>query len=328
LQGWIQSSTPIKKTCPICRQEIKDFQIDYILKDWESLFNSALSNLDEDMMILLIQRGVDIDILKKENEDGWLVMNLIVSWKLNRLIEILCKKQLITIDDINRKQTFQGYTALHIAAMYNNFTACSLFLNQDHKSEKSEIEKSEIVNVTSNNLLTPLVFAVYEKSFQVLKILLDHGADPNIEKRDKNTCLFLKMNLETCQLLLDHGANVNKKNNKGNTPLHFFVGYYHQEETNRERDQKKIDDYFSIIKLLLDGGASVNEKNDLGETPYMIAYKHGLTSVCELLSFHGASTRNGGERVGEKRPRDNNNDDDDRKRGDDVIDRVFFYCFF
>jgi ankyrin repeat protein len=90
-----------------------------------------------------------------------------------------------------------------------------------------------------------------------IKLLLDNGADPNIQNVLGYTALMFASshNNEVVELLLDKGAEINLKNKSGWTALMHAV----------DRDK------YEIVKLLLDKGADINIQNNDGETALMIA---------------------------------------------------------
>jgi ankyrin repeat protein len=62
----------------------------------------------------------------------------------------------------------------------------------------------------------------------VARVLLEHGADPNVADKDQRTPLHdavSYMSVEICRLLIEKGADVNLKNLEGKTPL-FSVVYW------------------------------------------------------------------------------------------------------
>ena len=69
---------------------------------------------------------------------------------------------------------------------------------------------------------TPLMYAVEKSNLEIVKILLDNGADVNAKDDYVNTALILAVygeNIEKIQLLLSAGADVNIKNRNGETIL-------------------------------------------------------------------------------------------------------------
>lgn len=77
-------------------------------------------------------------------------------------------------------------------------------------------------------------------------LLLEHGADPNIQGTDGNTALHCADDAKIVDLLLQHGAGVHLRNNRGETPLYSCF------PTPR------------IVTALLSNGADVNAKDNAG----------------------------------------------------------------
>ena len=120
---------------------------------------------------------------------------------------------------------------------------------------------------------TPLSRASCWGHKDVVKLLLDRGAELN--KADKYGCIPLHLAAahDVVQLLLDRGADPNKANNDGWTPLHLAV-YKGRKEA---------------VELLLEGGAEPNRTNIDGWTPLHVAsYRGGPQDVVQLLLGRGA----------------------------------------
>ena len=69
---------------------------------------------------------------------------------------------------------------------------------------------------------TPLCWAISKQWIDIVKILLDSGADTEIKDKDGRTALHLAVSIENkqiIQMLLDAGANKETKNYWNNTPL-------------------------------------------------------------------------------------------------------------
>ena len=96
-----------------------------------------------------------------------------------------------------------------------------------------------------------LMKAVLNRKENVVRFLVDRGADPN-------RALFFAVEEggpDIVALLLAAGADVNAANYQGNTPLHFAV---------RVID---LDEAVAMATLLLAAGANVNAANESGDTP-------------------------------------------------------------
>ena len=79
------------------------------------------------------------------------------------------------------------------------------------------------VNAMNNKSQTALWFACCDGRMDLVKILLNKGADPNISDQNGESSLHAAMygmcSSETTQELIDHGANVNALNKDGASPL-------------------------------------------------------------------------------------------------------------
>jgi len=91
---------------------------------------------------------------------------------------------------------------------------------------------------------TPLLAASIGNNFKdgpVLRLLLEHGADINVQHRDSRTPLHVASTegaLEVVRLLLEQGADIEAKDDGGKTPL--------QVATDLRRDE--------VVKLLREHG--------------------------------------------------------------------------
>lgn len=116
---------------------------------------------------------------------------------------------------------------------------------------------------------TALHFACYFTTSNIVRLLLCHGANPNIQGAHGVTPLFISIRYskyDTMKVLLDFGADVNFKTNLGNAPIHeiLYMSSY-------DNDQNVI----RGIQLLLEYGADVNIQNVDGATPLYLAVCRG-----------------------------------------------------
>lgn len=120
---------------------------------------------------------------------------------------------------------------------------------------------------------------------ELVKFLLDSGADPNLPNKkgthtiDAVVCYprnGIPHGPELLQLLLDAGADPNGRSGDGWPVICGAAWYGNCEE----------------IKILLQHGADVNAKRNDGSTALDCANKAGMTDIAELLRANGAKTGN------------------------------------
>jgi hypothetical protein len=124
---------------------------------------------------------------------------------------------------------------LHAAAISGNFEAVRILIEYDPAD----------INARDEGGSTPLLWASGSRYFEdgsVVRLLLEHGADTNVQNQIGRTPLHRASMigaLEVVRLLLEHGADVEAKNNVGETAL--------QEAADMEHDE--------VVELLREHGA-------------------------------------------------------------------------
>ena len=136
---------------------------------------------------------------------------------------------------------------------------------------------SGLLDVNYTGLSTTLYEAAHGGHIQVVKLLLEGGANPNEGSYGLGNsplfCASLKSNEEVIQLLLDSGADPNKPRCYTRcVPLHVAAKKYNTR----------------VVKLLVDGGADINRANSSGWTPLHDATIKGSKEVVRLLLDRGA----------------------------------------
>lgn len=127
----------------------------------------------------------------------------------------------------------------------------------------------DIINAKDKYGFTALHNLMSEKQFEMINLLLEEGANPNIKNEDGITPLHLACWTKNANILLKNGADINSIDNSGNTPLHILAG-----------DGEERTD---VIKFLVMKGANIGIKNNKGETPYDIAKLRFGSYIQDLL---------------------------------------------
>jgi len=117
---------------------------------------------------------------------------------------------------------------------------------------------------------TALGVAARAGKSNVVKLLLDEGADPNWMTREMGSALTLASSeghKEVVDILLANGSNVDAKDEEGCTALIRAAGNGHSD----------------IVEALLAAGSSINEKSNEGVTALSLAAWSGRLQVVKLL---------------------------------------------
>ncbi|CAM0955508.1 unnamed protein product [Alopecurus aequalis] len=198
----------------------------------------------------------------------------------------------------------QGVGALHLAAAAKKLEVCE-FLVEDIRVDVDAFDKCG---------RTPLVWAIGCKGAQVdiVRYLLDHGANPNNVDKIGFTPLHEATKLGLCEvveLLLSGGAYVNPFSSNHGTPLHLAAKYKQDgamkilldHHADAGADVKGIHTttpllaaattgLTDVLKPLLDAGADPNVPNEYGQLPIILAAYFGTRKDLEIL-FEATSSR-------------------------------------
>jgi ankyrin repeat protein len=187
----------------------------------------------------------------------------------------------------------RGMTPLHLAAIGGHRQVVELLLtssatidfftsaSQTPLYQAAKFNQLEVVDLLIDrgadpNLALALYVATKQNYPELVKLLIAKGVDINYQSGATDTPLHTAAKLgliEIVQVLLSNGAKANIKNKyEGSTPLHKASGEGH----------------LQVVKLLVDNGAEVNSINNFLRTPldYAINYKH--KEVIEWLKHKDA----------------------------------------
>ena len=114
----------------------------------------------------------------------------------------------------------------------------------------------------------PLVMAAVADNAEIVKILLEAGADVNCSGHSQETALYIAVsrgNLEIVKILLDQPEiEVNMLTRQKQTPLAAAVIAFNNSQ--RRNNTNKLDNFIAVIKLLLEKGANPNIPDMIGRT--------------------------------------------------------------
>jgi ankyrin repeat protein len=201
--------------------------------------------------------------------------------------------------------------------------------NRNYKLATYLIERGADVNLANRGGWTPLYLATDNRNIEggdypvpkpdmdhleFVKILLEHGANPNARVRDNTLSRTIftmqwffelgatpfvraaqSSDLELMKLLLTYRADPKIPTDYGDTPLTAAAGIGWVEGVTYERSAREN---VEAVRMLLDLGLDANEANNDGRTPLMGAALKGRNEVVQLLVDRGArlETRDRGSR--------------------------------
>ena len=194
-------------------------------------------------------------------------------------------------NQINKEKDYCKKRYLRMISIYEYND--KIFGNEDLKNRFIELMK--ILNVQEPEYLDAKY--IFSDNIEDIKKALSVGLNPNIQNEHGETVLFVasktkrqdNKELEIIKLLLENGADPNFQNKVHNQSLYNTpldnTPLYNLLNTREISDEETL----KIIKLLLDKGADPNIKNEYGSTPLnsAIAGKRSI-EIIELLLKNGA----------------------------------------
>jgi len=170
-------------------------------------------------------------------------------------------------------------TCLTIAvpALTQETSLHELIISWDTKGGKQKlqdaIQKTKDINAVNLNGYTALHLAITNAPLEAVNILLENGADPNVQNALGNTPLHLAALYgyfrRTMKSLFEHGAEPDLRNSYGYTALHLAI----------------LNAPPSTAYALLENGADPNVRNAQGNTPFHLT---GRRRMMKPLFEHGA----------------------------------------
>ncbi|PFX24058.1 Ankyrin repeat and KH domain-containing protein 1 [Stylophora pistillata] len=167
------------------------------------------------------------------------------------------------------------------------------------------LERTSDVEHRTKDGCTALMFAALAGHVKVAAMLLDHGAEINVES-DSNkdsplTFACWKGHCDVVELLLERHANIEHRTKEGFTPLMFAALGGHTDVARKLLEQKaKVNvpsgsnndipltsacwkGHHDVVKLLLEFNSNIEHRTKDGCTPLMLAAREGHYSVAKLI---------------------------------------------
>uniref|UniRef100_A0A0N5C4R1 ANK_REP_REGION domain-containing protein n=1 Tax=Strongyloides papillosus TaxID=174720 RepID=A0A0N5C4R1_STREA len=172
--------------------------------------------------------------------------DLNVAIKANRqdLVEfILCHN-----DKINLDSNLIRLPPICLAVQTRNIEVVNLLL-------KHGCDVNKLFVYDYRSLMTPLIFASTFGEYNIVKSLLEYGADPNITDNSHRSPLIHAIengHFSICKMLIEYNANVNLPEKNGYTPLHIAC--------------KDIKTQTKLINLLVSHGANCDQLDFMGRS--------------------------------------------------------------
>lgn len=297
----------------------------------------AITNDQENIIRLYLDN--DWDFNNQNNKKQSFIFDLVIKAhepeKMASLL--LAYKPILDIIDIYGKKVADyatGDTAILLReaganSVYNEIDRELMSMTFYWDSEKNNIEdvkgllsKGANVNVSNNNMETPLYHAVYAKDVALIKLLLSYqpninvseewyghsildqavhqdtieiatllleaGADINIRvSADEPTPLFHVKSIEMLKLFIKYGADINSKDSEGKSVLSTIVTKMVVDEDAIDEEEMAIYDPKGVekIELLLNEGIKL-EEDENGNTVFHDAARGGSVQFLKLLHKH------------------------------------------
>ncbi|KIE05172.1 hypothetical protein NF27_EO00030, partial [Candidatus Jidaibacter acanthamoeba] len=142
------------------------------------------------------------------------------------------------------------------------------------------LSKGSNINTSGEYNKTALVYACEAGRYDVVKLLMERGADVKVLSQGERTLLMnicaaelsnderiMNGRLELIAYLIEQGADVNARDREGMTALMHAC----------------VSGQLEVAEKLIENGAEVNVANEMGRTALMVAGYHGWLGIVKLL---------------------------------------------
>ncbi|VDI69387.1 Hypothetical predicted protein [Mytilus galloprovincialis] len=255
-------------------------------KNNNNALHAACQFNNVEIVQLLRDHGCDPSVLSVYNESPLFVACLRNSTlSAGLLLEMGCNPNLYTNvgENYNPRPDIKNLNIIDSILNDAYEHVCALLLDNAENYENScaelavDMNKFSFINLKnsltkphSSSNMTPLFIASSSGFIKVVKLLLEHNANPNLGNGFKETPLFISSengNTETVKLLLEFQADPNLCNNHNVSPLQAAT----------------LNGFSKIVSLLLINGANPNHDDGNNGPPLILATHRSLYEIVELL---------------------------------------------
>lgn len=232
------------------------------------IFNYTAKKGNQEMMNLLIQRGVDYKNLNKINGNAMIFASYGTRSSSNNLETYKYLENLGIEPNIT---TNKGVNPLHSIAykikdldIFNYFISKGVDVNQ--------------LNIDGQNVF---MNSCYSNDTSVISLLLKHTNNINEKNKKGKSSLTIAVefnNLETIKFLVKNGADVTLKDEKGNNLMYYLIKKY---------STSKKDLIDEKINYLIKKGLNPTENQENGKTILHLAVENGSVDLIEKIFSFG-----------------------------------------
>ena len=257
------------------------------------LHYAADNDIPQEIVQAIIDHGADVNATNKTNQTA-----LLLAYHkgkadiINTLLNAGADPNIAVTD---------GNTCLHYAAQDRFFPKEAI---------RAAINKGANVNATNHKNQTVVLLACKKGNTNIINMLLDAGADPNVADTNGYTCLhataYCGVRQGVFQAIIDHGVDVNATNKQNQTALLVACTQQNTDlintllnagadpsiaDTNGDTCLHQAVTQSSskaILQAIIDHGAEVNATNHENQTALLPACKEGNTDLINTLLNAGA----------------------------------------
>ncbi|KAF3291558.1 hypothetical protein TWF970_000772 [Orbilia oligospora] len=271
---------------------------EYAAKNWDYHIRGSADGVEKPRELSM---NSDVDWFTRRVEMIELVINLLSEED----IRLSCVQAMFTASQYGfySREYIGRVTGLHVASHCGLTLVTKVMLAGDGVD----------LELADNIGRTALLFAAEEGYEDIVRVLIDSGANPEAKNSSGEAAISLAIgngHESIVQMLIGIGVNLEVKDHRGQTPL-FIAARNRSDSIFRRLMESKSDievantegktalmaaaewGHEMIAEMLIKSGASVEVRDKNGDTPLIAAAGRGYEVIAELLIKSGASVEVG-----------------------------------